>query len=113
MKKKLLACCMLLLVCAAFTAPAYAQVPVYCCSCSGKITSISLLYGGSSGVTIKVYGKRNLKDEERIKTFDNVYTGQTLVVTSDESRGFIPPKLYVVIPGGNGGIIEISTNCSA
>ncbi|MHA7100324.1 collagen-binding domain-containing protein [Roseivirga pacifica] len=76
------------------------------CQCEGKMKNFTVVYRGTSGVTVKVFNK---KKDTIIKTFYNVQNGQELKVEGFDHKGRLDSKTYLKV--GN-DYTEIHTSCS-
>ncbi|WP_422355942.1 collagen-binding domain-containing protein [Roseivirga pacifica] len=76
------------------------------CQCEGKMKNFTVVYRGTSGVTVKIFNK---KKDTIIKTFYNVQNGQELKVEGFDHKGRLDSKTYLKV--GN-DYTEIHTSCS-
>ncbi len=76
------------------------------CDCEGKMQNFTAEYRGLSGVTIDVFGKDK---KYKVGSFENVQSGESIVVDFDIKSGKLDSKTYLKI--GN-QFYEIHTSCS-
>jgi len=87
-------------------------VPDKPCDCKGKLSSVTVVYEGTGGVTINVYEKHPFRNQNLLASFVNVQQGQMLTV-SDPTGGKLHPHTYFWIQGTPENDAEkIPTACS-
>jgi hypothetical protein len=85
-----------------------AQATSASCDCNGRMRNFTVIYSGTSGVTIKAY---NAKKNTVVATFTNVQDGDTLTVNGFDKSNRLESKTFLRI-GSSATYTEIHTSCS-